>query len=113
MKILKTLGSEETTVTEKLEAVSILVKNVRNTYGNTDVDIDPIKVATTDGWVPISLLDDAEKVAVATVRIKAAVAGATVVAEEEQGTKFDRVFEAQIAVDPILCNLDAKSDSAY
>ena len=113
MKILNTLNNEDVTTTEKLNAVNIMVLNVRTTYGNLDVDIDPIKVATTDGWVPISLLDDKEKVAVATVRIKAAVAGATVVTEETQGTKFDRLFEAQVAVDPILCNLDAKSDSAY
>ena len=113
MKILKLLGNEEATVTEKLEAVQAMVGTVRGCYGNTDEVIDPIKVHTADGYVPLSLLTDGEKVAIATTQIKAAVAGATVVAEETQGAKFDRIFEAQIAVNAILCNLDAKSDSDY
>ena len=113
MKILKTLGNEDVTIGEKLEAIEKTVLNVRTTYGNKDEVIDPIKVSTVDGWVPLSLLTDAEKVAVATGIIKTAVATATVVTEETQGVKFDRVFEAQIAVDAILCNLDAKTDSSY
>ena len=113
MKVLKLLGNEEATTTEKLEAVEAMVSTVRLAYGNTDVEVDPIKVHTADGYVPLSLLTDGEKVAVATSQIKAAVAAATVVTEETQGAKFDRIFEAQIAVNPILCNLDAKSDSAY
>lgn len=113
MKILKTLGNEEATVSEKLEAIKKLVKKVRETYGNADVEIDQIKVQTVDGYVPLSLLTDEEKVAIATSRIKSAVAGATVVTEDTQGAKFDRVLEAQVAVDAILCNLDAESDSQY
>jgi len=113
MKILKLLGNEEAGTTEKLEAVQAMVGTVRGAYGNTDEVIDPIKVHTADGYVPLSLLTDGEKVAIATLQIKSAVAGATVVTEETQGAKFDRIFEAQIAVNAILCNLDAKTDSAY
>ena len=113
MRILKKLGNEEITTTDKLEAIKNMVTDVRAEYGNLIEDIDPIKVATADGYVPLSLLTDAEKVAVAHSQIKVAVANATIVTEATQGSKFDRVFEAQIAVDAILCNLDAKSDSEY
>jgi len=113
MKILKYLGNEETTATKKLDKIKKFVAKVRETYGNTDVEIDPIKVQTTEGYVPLSLLTDEEKVAVATQQIKTAVATATVVTEEAQGSKFDRVLEAQVAINPILCNLDAVSDSEY
>ena len=113
MQILKTLGKEEINSEDKLVFIEAMVKSVREKYENTDVEIEEIKVHTADGYVPLSLLNDAEKVAVATQAIKNAVATATVTVENVQGTKFDRVFEAMIAVDAILCNLDAKTDSSY
>ncbi len=113
MKITKLLGNEETTPKEKLEAVQTLVNNVRAKYGNTEIEIDAIKVNTVDGYVPLSLLTEAEKVEVATSRIKNAIATATVATENAQGSRFDRVFESMIAIDPIMCNLDQVSDSEY
>lgn len=113
MRILKLLGSEEITDTEKLEGLKAFTTIVREKYGNTDIDIDEIKVNTADGHVPLSLLTDAEKVAVATQRVKTAVATATIACENTQGAKFDRVLEGMISIDPILCNLDSTSDSEY
>lgn len=113
MKLLKALGSEELTNTEKLETINKFVTEVRAAYGNADEVIDPIKVRTVDGLVPLSLLNDEEKVAIATGIVKTAVANATIVTEETQGAKFDRVLEGLVAVDAILSNLDAESDSKY
>ena len=113
MKLLKKLGNEELSTTAKLETIKKFVAKVRKAYGNEDVEIDAVKVRTADGFVPLSLLTDGEKVAVATSNIKAVVANATIVTESTQGSKFDRVIEGMVAVDPILCNLDAESDSEY
>jgi hypothetical protein len=113
MKILNTLNNEETTSTEKLETVANFVKVVRERYGNADKEITPNKVYTSEGYVPISLLSNDEKVVVATQEIKEAIAMATAGTENTEGAIFDRVLEALIAVNPILVNLDMESDSAY
>ena len=113
MKILNTLNNEETTSTEKLDAVKAFVTSVRTKYGNTDKDIQPGKVPTTEGYTPISLLSNDEKVAVATGEIKEIIAMTTAVVENTEGMIFDRVFEGFVAVHPILTNLDLESDSEY
>ncbi len=113
MKILKVLGEEETTAAIKLAAVNAFVATVRSKYGNGDVEVTAGKVPSVDGMVPISLLNDSEKVAVATNEIKQAVSMATAICEGTEGALFDRVIEGFVAVNSILCNLDAESDSAY
>ncbi len=113
MKITKLLGNEETATEVKLEGINTFVSTVRAAYGNAEDTIDPIKVHTVDGYVPLTLLSDEEKVAVAYQQIKNAIAQATIVTEDVQGAKFDRLIEGLVAVDAILCNLDAKTDSAY
>ena len=113
MKILNTLNNEELSTVEKLEAVKTLVTTVRTKYGNIDKTIEPVKVGTTQGMVPISLLTNDEKVAVATNEIKEIISMTTAVVENTEGTVFDRVLEGFIAVNPILVNLDMESDSSY
>jgi hypothetical protein len=113
MKIINTLNNEALSSTEKLEAVKNLVATVRAKYGNTDKNIQPAKVYTTDGYVPINLLGNAERVAVATQELKEAITMATAGAEDTEGAVFDRIFEAVVAVNPILVNLDMESDSSY
>lgn len=113
MKILNTLKNEETPAAEKLDAVQELVNKVRVKYGNTETDIQPVKVPTTEGMVFLNLLDNEEKVAVATGEIKEVISMATAITENTEGVIFDRVFEGFVAVNPILCNLDQESDSDY
>ena len=113
MKILNTLRDEELKTGKKLEAVTKLVDKVREKYGNADKEITPVKVSTTNGAVPISLLTDAEKVAVAASEVESIIAMTTVVVESNEGAVFDRVFEGYVAVNPILCNLDMESESSY
>ena len=113
MKILNTLNNEETTSAEKLAAVAAFVTAVRTKYGNNDKTIEACKVPTTNGFVPISLLTNDEKIAIAESEIREVIAMTTAVAENSEGSMFDRIFEGFIAVNPILVNLDQVSDSDY
>jgi len=113
MKILATLSNEKIENEEKLNAVNEFVAAVRKQYGNTDAEIPAKKVATFEGMVPISLLSPDEKIAVATNEIKQIISMATAGTENADGVVFDRVLEALVAVNGILCNLDQETDSAY
>ena len=113
MKILNILNDDKVKSSKKLKAIKSLVLQARTTYGNIDKSIEPIKVQATDGYIPISLLTNDEKIAIATSEIKQAISIATIAIEDTEGTVFDRVFECYIAVNPILCNLDMQSDSTY
>ena len=113
MKILNTLQDEELKANKKLKAVHDLVTATRERYGNKESEITPRKVNTTDGQVPVSLLTDQEKVAVATTAIKNAISQATAITEGVEGAVFDSEFERIVSTDAVLVNLDAKSDSKY
>ena len=113
MKILNTLQDEELKASKKLKAVKELVKATRERYGNEDAEITASKVNTVDGQVPVTLLTDKEKVAVATTAIKNAISQATAITEAVEGSVFDSEFERIVSVDSVLVNLDAKSDSKY
>lgn len=115
MKILETLAAsgKKDTAASKLKAVVALVENVRGTYGNEDTEITSVKVNSVNGWVNVGLLTADEKVAVAEQAIRSCISQATVVAESVQGAVFDRAFEAAVAVNPILTNINEKSDSQY
>ena len=113
MKILNVLNNEDTTTADKLEAVTTFVTNVRTKYGNTDIEIQTVKVPTTEGYTPISLLTNEEKVVVATSQIKDLISMTTAVIENTEGSIFDRVFEGFVAVNPVLVNLDEATESTY
>ena len=113
MKILNTLNSKDNTAEEKLAAVVALVATVRAKYGNDAIEIAPVKVPTTDGFVPINFLNTEERVEIAIMQIKQASLMATATVESEVGTMFDRVFEGFIAVDSILVNLSVETESTY
>ncbi len=113
MKILNILTNEEVTSTEKVEAVMEFVTTVRAKYGNADKEITAVKVPTTNGYVPISLLTVNEKVAIAEGEIREIIAMTTAVIENAEGSLFDRVFEGFVAVNPVLVNLGETSDSEY
>ena len=113
MKILETLQDQKVSAKKRLKAVLELVASTREAYGNTDAEITPRKVNSTDGVVPVSLLTPDEKVAVATQAIKNAIAQATSINEAVEGSVFDSEFERIISVDAVLVNINASSDSKY
>ena len=113
MKILELLNDKEVNGKDKLKAVKELVKSTRGSYGNKESEIAAQKVNTVNGMVPVALLTTDEKVAVALQAINSAVANATIITEGVEGSVFDAEFERIIAVDAVLVNLGAKSDSKY
>ena len=113
MKILDILHDAEITGAEKLKTLKSLVETIRATYGNEDAEITEEKVATSEGYMSLSLLTVDEKVTAATSSVKMAIAAATARTELEEGTVFDSEFERLIARDALLTNLSVESDSAY
>ncbi len=113
MKILEVLADTELSDKKKLKAITGMVSDIRAKYGNEEDETDVVKVNTTEGARALNLLTTDEKVAVAGGRLKAIIQEATAGAESAKGSKFDRIFECIVAVDPILTNLDMKSDSKY
>ncbi len=113
MKILNLLTNEKTETEEKLASLQGFVAKVRAKYGNTDKEIEAVKIPTTNGHVPISLLTGDEKTVVAEGEIREIIAMTTAVVENTDGAMFDRVFEGFVAVNPILTNLDQETDSDY
>ncbi len=113
MKIIETLGNEELDAKTKLDAVKELVKVCRKTYGNKDMEIGSVKVNSMNGMVSIELLTKAERVGVAEIQVRNAISNASVVAENVEGGVWDRAFEMSIATNPILTNLNKKSNSQY
>ena len=113
MKILNLLNDKETSADLKLEAVTDLVTKIRDTYGNQGVNITPGKVQTTEGFTGIAYLSVDEKVAEATRVIRQIVTYVASVVEQNEGAVFNRVFEAEVALNPTLVNLAATVDSDY
>jgi len=113
MKIIEILNNEELSGKEKLKAVKGLVKDARAEYGNVDAEITSVKVNSANGMVSINLLSTDEKVAVSEQEIRRAISQASAVAENVEGSVFDRAFEFAIATNPLLANIGEKSESKY
>ena len=113
MKIIESLNNDELSGKERLKAVKSLVKSARGEYGNEDVEITSVKVNSVNGMVSINLLSVDEKVAVSEQEIRRAISQASAVAENVEGSVFDRAFEFAIATNPLLANIGEKSESKY
>lgn len=113
MKIIETLSKEKVSASDKLKAVKALVKNCRAEYGNEEAVITTVKVNSVNGMVSVGLLTKSEKIAVAEQQIRRCISTATAVAENKEGAVFDRAFEFAISTNPLLVNLNEKSDSKY
>ncbi len=113
MKILDILTDNEVTPKDKLKAINKLVKDVREVYGNGDMDIRPVRIPTVNGNVDISLLNKEEKVVIAEQEIRKCISTATAVTDNVEGSVFDKQFEYCVAVNPILVNIGKRSTSRY
>ena len=113
MKILEAINNEETSSKEKLKAIKSMVKECRATYGNEEVEITGVKVNSVNGMVTVGLLTTDEKVAVSEQEIRRCISQATAVAENVEGSVFDRALEFAIATNPLLTNIGEKSTSKY
>jgi hypothetical protein len=98
---------------EKLTQLSGLVAGIRKAYGNSDIEIDVPYVPTPDGIVSFKYLDDESKVVLAGQEVRTETVEAVEICEATQGAMFDKEFEALIATNDILCNLEATTGSQY
>jgi hypothetical protein len=97
----------------KLTDLTALVADVRNTYGNSDIEIDVPYVNTPEGMVSFKYLDAESKVVYAGNAVRDATVEAVEICELTQGTVLDKELESIIATCPILCNLAVSTNSKY
>ena len=113
MTISQILDNNDMPAAEKVAGLAKVIAKARTAYGNTDLEITAPKVHTTDGSVPIKLLSDEDKVALASIEIRSILTKVTAGTECTEGVVFDKQIEFYLAINPILANLTAKVESAY
>lgn len=97
----------------KLQELANLVKDIRTSYGNTDVEVEVPDVTTADGMVELKYLDAESKVVLAGRQIKAATMEAVEECSCNPACVLDREIERLVATNPIMCNLLANTGSKY
>jgi len=98
---------------EKLELIAAVVVKARKAYGNSEVEIECPEVNTCEGIVNIKFLSEDGKAALAGREITAIRMAAIEATTATEGAVLDREVERLIAVNPVLANLLAESESAY
>lgn len=97
----------------KLQELANLVKDIRTSYGNTDIEVEVPYVTTADGMVELKYLDAESKVVLAGRQIKAATMEAVEECACNPACVLDREIERLIATNPIMCSLLANTNSKY
>ena len=113
MTFAQILTDEDTSDETKLTKVSSLVKEIRETYGNSDVVLEALEVNTADGIKLITFLSAKDKLVLAERVIKAITTDAYEDVQQAKGVSFDRRFEEYVAINPILSNLETSNGSKY
>ena len=96
---------------KRLAAIQALVKSARKTYGNTDVEITIPCVNTTSGAQSVKYLTVADKAAAASKALTAIIAQINAADCDVEGVNPDYEVVSLIAVNPVLCSLDASIQS--
>ena len=113
MTFTQILTDENTSDEVKVTKISNLVKEIRETYGNSDVVLEAPEVNTADGLKPITFLTAKDKLALAERAIKAITTDAYEDVQQDKGISFDRRVEEYVAINPILSNLQTSNGSKY
>ena len=113
MTFTQILTDEGTSDEVKLTKISNLVKEIRETYGNSDVVLEAPEVNTADGFRLLTFLTAKDKLALAERVIKAITTDAYEDVQQAEGVSFDRRFEEYVAINPILSNLETSNGSKY
>ena len=113
MTFTQILAEENTSDETKLTEVVSLVKEIRKTYGNSDVVLEAPEVNTADGLKPITFLTAKDKLALAERVIKAITTDAYEDVQQAEGVSFDRRVEEMVSINPILSNLQTSNGSKY
>lgn len=98
---------------EKIAAIAKIVAKARVKYGNTDAEISGPAISTCEGVTNLAYLSSDDKVAVAAKVIKTIRCQAIETTECQEGTLFDTEVARLIAINPVLVNLTATTDSEF
>jgi len=108
-EILRSDASAEAKLTDLIA----LVADVRNAYGNSDIEIDVPYVNTPEGMASFKYIEAESKVVYAGKAVRDATVEAVEICECTQGAVLDKELESLIATSPILCNLALSISSKY
>ena len=110
MSITKTLSNKDLSSEKKLANIAEVVGTLRESYGNSDVKIEDVKINTTHGVLPFSHLEDDSKVEALlneALNIKTAAIAAV---EDNPGVVLNKKVEELIATSPLFANASADSE---
>lgn len=115
LNLTQIINADEKTMdaSAKLTAISKKIEGARKAYGNTEAVIKTPQVTTCDGLVDIAYLSDSDKVALAGQEIRTIRMKAIEAVKATDGAVLDREIERLLAVNSVLVNLTATSDSDY
>lgn len=105
MSITKILSNKELEDADKIAQVSEIIARVRETYGNSDAEIDSVKVNTPQGYMDFSFLEEDSKVALLKDQARSIKATAVEYAEQTPGANVQRKVEELLATHPMFANL--------
>jgi len=97
----------------KLKNIKAIVKNAKESYGNTGKKISLGKVNTCNGQQSIKYLADEDKLGLVEVEVESIRLQAINVTECTQGIVFDKKVTELIACSPILSNLGKSVTSTF
>jgi len=96
----------------KLKAIKKIVKAARESYGNTDIEIDTAPVNSCVGRVQIQYVSEKDKLALIKTAVEDIRVRAMEATECTTGIVFDKKVEELVAINPILCNIGKTTESS-
>ena len=100
--------------TDKIVAISSVVANAREIYGNTELSITPAKsINTCNGQIPLAYISNEDKLAVVAQEVQTIKIKAIEATQATEGTVFEQEVLKLIATNPVLSNLSPAIESKY
>ena len=113
MTFTEILSNEDFTADQKVEKFTTLVAKARKAYGNEDVEIAEPIIQGTEGGISLRYYAAEDKVSLAATELTSISTHAIHLVEGTEGAVLDKEIERLVATNPVLCNIGAKSTSAY
>lgn len=113
MSITKTLTNKDLPAEEKLKNVAELVAQARESYGNTDIEVEIPAQNTCYGLIPFTHLEDDSKVEVLLNEAMKIKAKAIAFVEATSGAVLNKKVEELLATNPYFCNVAAGVEFGY
>lgn len=113
MSITKVLSDKDTDATNKLEAVSDIVANARQNYGNSEAEIQDPMVNTAHGSMRFSMLEAESKVELLRAEAARIKAVACEFVEQNPSANVNKKIEELISLNPLFGNIAAGTKFEY